>query len=291
MIGYHRPSTLDEALAVRAAHDVTVLAGGTDVYPAKVTRAAWGDPVHRDVLDISALPGLRGIAASDAGWRIGALTRWSDVIGAGLPPLFDGLKAAARVVGGVQIHARGTLAGNLCTASPAGDGIACLMALDASVELASLRGRRVLPLADFNLDYRRTALAADEIVTAVLIPPFGASARSHFVKLGARRYLVISIAMVAASLAVDEAGRIVAARVAVGACSAVAKRLTGLEAALAGQPLAAAPEVVEASHFKALAPIDDVRSSAAHRRAAAQMLTRDCLAGLAQTSVTGRGRA
>jgi N-methylhydantoinase B len=281
MIGYHRPMTLDDALAIRAACDVTVLAGGTDVYPAKATRAAWGDPAHKDVLDISALPDLRGIAASAQGWRIGALTRWSDVIGAELPPLFDGLKAAAREVGGVQIQARGTLAGNLCTASPAGDGIACLMALDASVELANLKGRRVLPLGEFNLDYRRTALAADEIVTAVLIPSFGPSARSHFLKLGARRYLVISIAMVAASVAVDEAGLIVAARVAVGACSAVATRLTGLEAALAGQPLGVAPELVEAGHLDALTPIDDIRSSAAHRRAASLTLVRDCLSGLA----------
>ncbi len=123
---------------------------------------------------------------------------------ADLPPLFDGLKLAAREVGGAQIQNRGTLAGNICTASPAGDGMPNLMALDAQVELASLPGRRVIPAGDFIASYRRTVCRPDEIVTAILIPKRSRATRGHFLKLGARKYLVISIVMVAG---VIESGR------------------------------------------------------------------------------------
>lgn len=288
MIGYHRPTTIEEALAIRAGLDVAVLAGGTDIHPARATRAAWGDPVHKDVLDIGALPGLRGIEGKDDHWRIGALTTWSDLIRAELPPLFDGCRLAAREVGGVQIQNRGTLAGNLCTASPAGDGIPCLLALDASVELASLKGTRIKALSEFNTGYRRTALAADEIVTAILVPRRRPTARSAFRKLGARKHLVISIAMAAAVLDFESDGRIAGAAVAVGSCSAVAQRLGELEAALIGAPAEGAAEIVRPEHFARLAPIDDIRSTAAHRRHAALVLVRDCLSTLAgQTGQVG----
>ena len=160
MARYHRPTTLEDALAIRAGEDVTVLAGGTDVYPAKAARAGWGDMRHADILDISALPGLRGIAEEAAGWRIGALTTWTDLIRAELPPLFDGLKLAAREVGGVQIQNRGTLAGNICTASPAGDGAPNLLALDASVELASRRWSPAMWGAAITRQSRRASRSA-----------------------------------------------------------------------------------------------------------------------------------
>jgi CO/xanthine dehydrogenase FAD-binding subunit len=137
MLAYHRPGTLQEALAIRASGDVMVLAGGTDVYPAKAARTAWGDMRHKDVLDISRLADLRGIVEAGAHWRIGALTTWSELIAADLPSLFDGLKLAAKEVGGAQIQNRGTIVGNVCTASPAGDGLPNLLALDADIELAS----------------------------------------------------------------------------------------------------------------------------------------------------------
>src|SRR5262245_26833034 len=186
MPAYHRPTTLEDALAIRAGEDVTVLAGGTDVYPARTARVGWGDMHQADILDITGVPGLRGIAEKAAQWRIGALTTWTDLIRAELPPPFDGLKLAAREVGGVQIQNRGTLAGNICTASPAGDGAPNLLALDASVELASTQGRRVVPMAGFIDGYRHTQCRADEIVTALLVPKPRGPARSRFLKLGAR---------------------------------------------------------------------------------------------------------
>jgi N-methylhydantoinase B len=281
MVTYHRPVALEDALAIRAERPVMVLAGGTDVYPAKAARAGWGDMRHADILDISAVPGLRGIAEEAGAWRIGALTTWSDVIRAELPAQFHGLKLAAREVGGVQIQNRGTLAGNICTASPAGDGAPNLLALDARIELAGRLGRRIVPIADFIDGYRHTACRPDEIVTAILVPKRGSAARSHFLKLGARKYLVISIVMVAGVIEVDDANRIARARLAIGSCSAVPQRLHALEAALIAQPSLTAADVVVASHLEGLSPIDDIRGSADYRREAAQALTRDLLRELA----------
>src|SRR5215813_8586887 len=282
MVAYHRPMTLKEALAIRRAGPVTVLAGGTDVYPARAARAGWGHMQHADILDVSAIPGLRGIARAGDHWRIGALTTWTDILRAELPALFDGLKLAAREVGGAQIQNRGTLAGNICTASPAGDGAPNLLALDAKVELASRGGRRTVAMADFIDGYRHTLCRQDELVTAILVPTHTPRAQSGFLKLGARKYLVISIVMVAGVIETDAAGRIAAARLAVGACSAKPLRLLGLEADLVGQPLEAAAELATPSHCEVLTPIDDIRGSAAYRHAAALALTRDLLHELAR---------
>lgn len=263
---YLRPSDLSVALEALAGGGLTVLAGGTDFYPARV-----GRPLKDDILDILALP-LRGIRDDGAHIRIGATTTWSELVAAPLPAWFDGLKQAAREVGGVQIQNAGTIAGNLCNASPAADGIPPLLALDAAVELAAARGRRVLPLADFILGNRRTARAADELLTAILVPKPRRAALSRFAKLGARRYLVISIVMVAAVLEI-ETGRVAAARIAVGACSPAARRLPALEAALAGHRLGAGlGRLVETRHLAPLSPIDDVRGTAEYRHEAARLL-------------------
>jgi CO/xanthine dehydrogenase FAD-binding subunit len=291
MGSYLRPAALADALGALAhgqpgGSSWTVLSGATDFYPARVGRT-----VDEDVLDVSGIAGLRGVAPVDAhapevpgGWRIGALTTWSDLAASDLPPLFDGLRSAARAVGGRQVQNRATIVGNLCNASPAADGTPNLLALDAVVELASARGVRRLPVAGFVSGNRRTVRAPDELVTGLLIPapPAGATTRSTFAKLGSRAYLVISIAMVAAVIEVDREDRIRRARIAVGACSEVAQRLTVLEADLAGQTLdATLPGVVDAGHLAALAPIGDVRGTAAYRRSAALVLVRRALADLA----------
>jgi len=274
-VDYLVPIDLEDAIEMRSG-GLTVLAGGTDVYPAHV-----GRPMG-PVVDISGLSELRGIAETTEGYRIGALTRWADVVAASLPSGFDGLRAAAREVGSVQVQAAGTVGGNLCNASPAADGVPPLLTLDASVELASVSGTRVLALEEFITGYRQTALAPDELLTAVLIQHTMTEARAAFSKLGLRRYLVISIVMVAATMAVDGDGHIQRARVAVGACSPVAQRLPDLEASLVGRLVGedlgalALPE-----HLSALAPIDDVRASADYRRDAALTLVRRTLASCA----------
>ena len=159
-----------EAVGLLRKHDdLVVLAGGTDVYPARTARAGWGHVGQAPILDISALDDLRGIEDRGDHWWIGALTTWTAIATAPLPALFDGLKAAARDIGGVQIQNRGTIAGNCCTASPAGDGIPCLLVLDAEFEIAGGVEFRI-PAAHFFTGYRQTALGRDELITGIRIP-------------------------------------------------------------------------------------------------------------------------
>jgi CO/xanthine dehydrogenase FAD-binding subunit len=278
MGSYQRPTELEQGLQALAGGNLTIVAGGTDYYPARVER-----PLAEDVLDITGLTALDGIEEAGDELRIGAGVTWSELIATRLPRCFDGLKQAAREVGGRQIQNAGTLAGNICNASPAADGIPPLLTLDARVELQSLAGTRALPLAQFVTGNRRTRRRPDELVTAILVRPPAGPARSRFLKLGARKYLVISIVMVAALIEEAENGTVAAARIAVGACSAVAQRLPELEAALVGRRLEPRlGSAVEPHHVAALTPIDDIRGPAAYRRDAALILTRRLLAQLGQ---------
>ena len=178
---YDRPDTLPEALAILAREPRTVLAGGTDLYPATTAPALAGA-----VLDITGLGELAGIVRTRDGLRIGACTTWAGIRDAALPPALDALRAAAAEVGGRQIQNAGTIGGNLCNASPAADGVPPLLALDAEVELASAEARRRLPLSRFLRDVRRTERRPDEILTAILVPASALRGRSAFLKLGAR---------------------------------------------------------------------------------------------------------
>ena len=247
------------------AKGALAVSGGTDVYPAHV-----GKPLARPLVDLSGVAGLRGISETAEGFRLGAATTWTDIVRAALPPAFDGLKAAAREVGSIQIQNRGTIAGNLCNASPAADGVPPLLSLDASVEVASsARVGGVLPLSAFITGYRRTALAPGEIVTAVLVPRPAPAARSAFVKLGARRYLVISILMAAAVVETDARGPHRARgrrgrRGLAGGAAAAGTRSRPARLRRDGHPTLVAPR-----HLAGLSPIDDVRATAAYRLEAA----------------------
>jgi len=275
---YQRPRAVDDALEALAAGPLTVLAGGTDYYPARV-----GEPCDEDVLDITALEELRGIAERHDHWRIGALTTWSTLARADLPPWFEGLQLAAREVGGEQIQNAGTIGGNLCNASPAADGVPPLLAQGAMVELASRAGRERMRLEEFILGNRRTARRPEQLLSAVLVPkPAARRAGGHFVKLGARRYLVISLVMVGATLEVGDDGRVAAAGLAVGACAPVARRLPAAERALEGAPCEERlGALLQPEHVSGLAPIDDVRASAAYRSDVALTLVRRAVSELA----------
>ena len=270
MLDYDRPTSLSDALRVRSSGERLVLAGGTDIYPA--TR---GQTLRQPVLDLTAVAGLRGIHRTGDGLSLGACTTWSDIIAADLPPAFDALKLAAAEVGARQIQNAGTIAGNICNASPAADGVPALLILDAEVELASLRGTRRLPLSQFIIGVRRTELRDDEIVTFLHIPEASMSGSSSFLKLGARKYLVISIAMIAVRLAMTD-GMVSDAALSVGSCSAVAVRLTGIEDLLRGQPAEAglSRRIADADVAACLSPIDDVRGTADYRMQAASELVR-----------------
>lgn len=274
VIRYAKPTSLEAALALLGQGRWKIIAGGTDFYPAQASA-----PLRDDVLDINGLACLRGIAEVEDGWIIGARTTWTDLLRHPLPPAFDALRQAAREVGSPQIQNVASVAGNLCNASPAADGMPALLVLDAQVEVASAAGTRRLPLSRFVLGNRRTALGPGELVTAIRVPKTAVRGGSAFLKLGARRYLVISIAMAAARLGVD-GGKVSECAVAVGACSAVATRLGLLERALLGAPAdESLAEIVAAASMPELSPIDDVRGSAAYRlQAAREMIARAVIA-------------
>ena len=268
MSAYARPSALEDALQLMQDGQHRLLAGGTDVYPGA------GSGLAGDVLDVTGIAGLRGMSLQN-GLRIGGCTTWTDIAEAALPDALAALQMAARAVGGRQVQNVATIAGNLCNASPAADGVPPLLICDAVVELASVRGVRRMPLTAFITGPRQTARAADEMLVAVHIPAAGLQGRSVFLKLGARAYLVISIAMVAVRL-VRDGSRVGDIAVAVGACSGVAQRLPLVERALIGAPLRDVASSVRAPDVAAsLQPIADIRASAEYRaQAAAELVAR-----------------
>ncbi|SEO01223.1 CO or xanthine dehydrogenase, FAD-binding subunit [Pseudorhodobacter antarcticus] len=268
---YSAPTSVKDALAVLKSSQPRIVAGGTDFFPSQ--RAGAQD---RNVLDLTRIEGLRGITRTASGWRIGAATTWTDIVKAVLPPAFDALKQSAREVGSIQIQNRGTLVGNVCNASPAADGLPPLLALNAEVEIASTDAPRRVPLSHFVTGVRKIDLAADELVAAIHIPAVPEDMTSAFVKLGSRKYMVISIVMVAANVRVQN-GIIQQARVAGGACSPVAQRLPALEALVQGRAVAdlVGLDFGDAALFAPLSPIADVRGSAIYRvRAVAQLCRR-----------------
>jgi xanthine dehydrogenase small subunit len=269
--GYLRPASVAEAIAARAEHpDWVLLAGGTDLMVNAPHR-----PAPAGIIDLWALADLRGIAEHDGGLRIGAATPWLEVVEsprvAAVAPI---LAAAAREIGALQIQARGTVGGNLGTSSPVGDSLPALLALDAAIELASPRGPRTVPYSTYCTGYRTTVLAADELITAVVIPAQPAGARQHWRKVGTRRAQSISKVMAAAVLRVD-GGRFDLVRIGLGAVADRPLRATAAEAALLGQaPGKAAADAAAAALAGSLAPITDVRSTADYRLEVVQNLVR-----------------
>lgn len=265
---YLRPRDLDEALATRAAHpDWMVLAGGTDLMVNANHREA-----PAGILDLWRLPAIGFVRISDDAIAIGAGTTWHEVerhpaIQARMRPL----AAAAREIGALQIQARATLGGNVGTSSPVGDSLPVLLALDAELEVASVRGRRRVPYHAWCTGYRTTQLAADELIIAAHVPVPGPATRTTWRKVGTRRAQSISKVMGAAAIMLD--GDLVTdARVALGAVADRPIRIAAVEAAVRGQRLGDAGEAARAAVRAAIRPIDDVRSTAAYRREVAENL-------------------
>lgn len=270
---YFRPHSLAEAVSAVSAEGTTIVAGATDLYPACV-----GRPLPPRLLDVSAVREMCGITATAEGLRIGGATTWTEIAAATLPPAFLAIQRAARQIGSLQIQNRGTVAGNLCNASPAADGVPPLLILDPLVELSSETGVRLMPLAEFIQGYRRTAIAKSEILSALHVPLTSPDARSGFVKLGARKYLVISVVMAAALVRRDATGRLMDVRIAVGSASEKAQRLSQLEKDLLTlKPGRSPASLFRPEHFASLRPIDDARASASYRVSACQQVVSDAL--------------
>ncbi|MCP4047438.1 MAG: xanthine dehydrogenase family protein subunit M [Gammaproteobacteria bacterium] len=271
-MNYFRPSKLSQALVWLADNNAGIAAGCTDLFATTDCQYLKKAKLE-NLLDITAIDELCQIDETGDGVSIGTGVKWSEIVRHNLPPAFDGLKAAASEVGSVQIQNSGTIGGNLCNASPAADGVPPLLILDASVKLSSVSRSRILPLSQFLRGARQTALNQDEILTAILIPNSAISGVSAFKKLGARKYLVISIAMAAVRLSVENK-LIKEIAISVGSCSAVAARLKNVEAILAGCSVddnfhsLIKQEILQQD----LSPIDDIRADAAYRNIAAREL-------------------
>ena len=270
------PRDLGEALALRAAHpDAVPLAGGTDLMVFLEGGAI--DPPR--FLNLWRVDALRGITTTPQGLRIGALTTHRDlVLSDAVAREAPALAEAARTVGAVQIQNRGTLGGNIVNASPAGDTLPVLLALDAVFELqGATHGVRLVPAADFFVGYRKLALAADELLVAVHLPSRDPNDRTHFRKVGTRLAQAISKVILGVRLRV-ESGQVVEARIAYGSVGPVPLRARTVEAALVGGPVR--PELA-ALAAQDVHPIDDVRSTADYRRQVSVSVLRAALERIA----------
>ncbi len=276
----HTPASIAEALSLRAAHpEAWLLAGGTDIMVYLEAHAI--DPPG--FIDLWQVADLRGIDAGADHIRIGACTDYTAIIDDAdcqkhLPTLVE----AARTVGARQIQNRGTIGGNIANASPAGDTMPVLLALDAIVELQSeKRGLRSVPLADFYTGYKRTVMAADELIAFVRIPKPSAADRLHFRKVGTRMAQSISKVVLGGRLRFD-GDTVSEARLGWGSVAATPVRSTIAEQMLVGKPLSA-QSISDAVAALAgdITPIDDVRSTADYRKSVARRILRSWLETLA----------
>ena len=258
---------LAQALQLRADHpEAVLLAGGTDVMV-----FLEADRLEAPAfLNLWGCEGLHGI--SEDGRTIGALCTWAEL--KDHPRLPMALRACARTVGAAQIQARGTVGGNIANASPAGDSLPLWLAADARFTLQSLRGRREVAASDFFLGYRKTALAADEILVDIQLPV--QKGELYYKKVGTRLAQAISKVVLGAYVH-QEDGVIRELRVALGAVAPIPQRCRALEEALVGGPVR--PELAALVH-QDIRPIDDVRSSAQYRAKVAENILRTWLGSL-----------
>jgi CO/xanthine dehydrogenase FAD-binding subunit len=242
------PRSLDEALEVKARHpDAVPIQGGTDV----MVELNFDRRRPEVLLNLNEVAELRGWSRENGTLRLGSGLTYSEAMRPPLAELLPALAEGSRTVGSPQIRNRGTIGGNLGTASPAGDALPPLLVESARVELASRRGVRTLPLDEFLVGPKRNAAEADELITAVVVSPSGAP--QTFMKIGPRNAMVIAVSSLAV-VADRAAGEL---RAAFGSCGPVVGLVTcPLEEA------ESLPERVAA----AASPIDDVRGTAAYRR-------------------------
>ena len=260
-----RATTLDEALRARRewGDDGQLLAGGTDV----MVQFLHGEISPGALIHIEAIESLSALSVNGR-TSLGALTTHRTIATtASLRARHPALAAAAATVGGWQTQVKGTIGGNICNASPAADTVPALLVGDAHVTLTSAAGERRLPLGDFILDRRSTALAADELLTSVDLEPVPDGSAEVYLKLGRRGAMEVALVGLAVRLGFAENGSVGDARVALCSVGPVPRRVPDAEAALVGSTLTTeALDESGAALLCAATPIDDARSSANYRR-------------------------
>jgi carbon-monoxide dehydrogenase medium subunit len=268
----HRPASLDEALELMGTlESVKPIAGGTDLLPLMRDKAIAVD----EIVDIQGLHELKGIAIEDGALRIGALTTLNEALESHLvaerAPV---LREAVGHIGSIQTRNQGTLAGNLCNASPAADTAPALMVLGAQARVISAKGGRRVPVEELFAGPKINSLGKDELVTEIIIPELPLGSGAAFEKLGRRRGITLAVVNAAVYLAL-EGKKCVDARIALGAIAATPIRLPEVEATYKGRELT--PEVIEESSracYALVSPVDDVRASAEYRREMACVLVK-----------------
>lgn len=269
------------ALLAEGGPEARLVAGGTDL----LVQLRDAPDLSPTLVDCTRAPDLAAIAPmlDRGGLLLGAAATYAAILRSDLvwqvAPL---LVQAVAQIGSPQIRARGTIGGNLGTATPAGDALPALLALDARLHLQGPRRARTLPLEEFFLGVRQTALEPGEVIATVEIP-YRPARRGAFAKFGLRRAQAISVVSVAAALEQDAAGRVTHARVALGAVAPTPRRAPEAEEALVGaRPTPEAVEVAARAAAEAAQPIDDIRGTAAYRRELVHVLTRRILRSLAE---------
>jgi CO/xanthine dehydrogenase FAD-binding subunit len=265
-IEVHSPRTLAEAYEVlrQRSHHLQVLAGGTDLMVYLNMRLI----APREILNIWGLDELRGIRVENDALRIGALTTYTQIIHSPLVAehcltLID----AAKTIGAIQTQNRGTLGGNIVNASPAGDTLPVLAAFDATLEVGSHRGVRMIPFNRFYTGYRKTVLEADELLLAIHVPLKQPDEHLFFYKLGTRRAQAISKVVMAAKARINCAQTIESIQIGLGSVAPTVLRARSTEALLTGQILT--PILIEQAKEtirQEIHPITDFRSTEAYRR-------------------------
>jgi xanthine dehydrogenase small subunit len=260
------PRRLDDALAeLQRRPELRVIAGGTDL----MVQLHHGAAPAAALLDLWRVDELRGIRLVGGVLEVGALTTYTELLGsADVRREVPILAEAAASVGAVQIQNRGTIGGNLANASPAADLAPVLSVLDAEVELRSLGAARRLSIHDFFVSYRKTALAPDELLTAVRVGVPATSERLCYRKVGTRRAQAISKVVMAAALRV-EGGSVAALRVAAGSVAPTVVRLRETERLARGlvpSAMRSQRAALDEAVARDIRPIDDVRSTADYRR-------------------------
>lgn len=267
MVEWVRPQRVGEAISLLSKMPLDhyqIISGGTDVM---VTQRLSMHQKNRDWLDLSAIPDLKEIEVHDKGIRIGAgvtlsaLRRHPQV-----QKFWPMLAASAAVTGAAPIQNRATLGGNLCNASPAADNAPVLLAYGASLEIAGPQGSRIMDYAAFHVAYRKTALAAAELLVAVHIPYPPDKTVSLYRKVGTRAAQAIAKVGVAACFQIDAAKTIVQARFGIASVAAIPCSLPTVSHYLQGKKLKQIDAaIVRKGITHDIAPVDDIRSSAEYR--------------------------
>lgn len=275
-----RPASLAQAIeALARSPGLIPVAGCTDFMVAPAVKRA----AVEGVLDLLSIPELRGIRDTPHGLEIGAAVTFTEIAASPfVRQWFPALVEAASQVGGWQIQNRATLGGNLANASPAGDSLPVLLALDAVVIVAGPHGEREVLHSEFHVGYRRTALAPGELIARVRLPRPEPGSRQAFRKVGTRQAQAISKVAVA-MLGRARDGVVRELRLGAASVAATPVRLRAAEAAALGQPVAAAAARAAEAAAAEVEPIDDVRSTADYRRHALSTVVRRLVAELARS--------